>query len=359
MYQTRSLTENPPDWSNLNANTKANLYIIAKDLNIILPVNASRTQLINLIKQKISPKPSPYKSPKMAIRQSQPINDDDEEERLVPEIIESDDNDEKAKNEEEEEEEDKPEDQMRFNIYSNNNYYSSDNDLPPIDIEEPKNEETKQSQSSYSTRESTPIISITRSAMISSREVSPIIVSRKTTPPIQASNNSMPAAENEPIKTAQVTERKVNYNVENKTNASTKTSTKKKSIFTTIIILMVLIVILDKITDEIIVRSEYLIQSRKHQKENQDKEAFTYLSKHLHRCSKDELLALFPNLYYDDFKNNYNIFEEKDGTLSIVHNKGTIERFFIWGDKHQALAGSIILLLVVLIYFVIHLFAIY
>lgn len=79
---TRSVTETPPDWTDLNNNTKAGLFQILKDLKIVPPENADRDQLIRLIRQKLtSPRLSPYKSTGMLSRpaDSQNANSDDDD----------------------------------------------------------------------------------------------------------------------------------------------------------------------------------------------------------------------------------------------------------------------------------------
>lgn len=94
---TRSSTETPPDWTDLNSNTKAGLFQILKELKIAPPQNADRDQLVRLIRQKLtSPRLSPYKSTGMLTRPADnliPNSDDDDipaQESVEPEDDEND-----------------------------------------------------------------------------------------------------------------------------------------------------------------------------------------------------------------------------------------------------------------------------
>ena len=75
---TRSSIETPPDWSNLNNNSIANLHLIIKELNVNIPENAERDELIRLINLKISsPHLTPFKNFKFSSSQNNNVNDDD------------------------------------------------------------------------------------------------------------------------------------------------------------------------------------------------------------------------------------------------------------------------------------------
>ena len=343
MYQTRSRVGSPPDWINLNKNTKYNLIKILKELNVIPPQTASRDELIRIIQLKINKKHSPYKSKKMETRRVElGVAVDGDDELPIPEIdIETEplDNitEETSAVIAEQEEEDQieannmmqSEERIRhfFDSSSENEEEQIESnredllrDVNSNDIHIPQQESVSDDHSDYSS----PMLSVL------------------TTPSIEQFPRFAPSRETTP--TFVINEKNVSPQIVkvNGRRIIRKSHKKSKWLYTIPIILFIVIICIfvpDPLAQkvDVLYNIEKFIQEKK--KENGV-------------CTIDQLLNDFKGIDIEQLLKRKIISIDKSGNV-IAIMKASNPSLFDWGDKHPAISGAIITGLVIFIYIIV------